>query len=788
MREKRTGGGGHHHQAMVSLPPPPPLPNREMLLQPPPHRSAGRPPPAPNHFVNSYFRDEQRVAAAAASPRGGASSAWRYNPVGSSPASIAAAEAVRQEEGEEYEEEEEEDDEVDEEDECSSGAGEQEESTLKERASNTAQRVSARRTARPSAQQNVSGDSDSEDTEDELSSSELTSSSDVQVTRRQQQQKNARRFVPTAPPPRPAHATRATATEDLTTTGCEEDWPPTSSSCNEQRDPPQQMSSSIHSSSMQDSTHSSLGSKAASRCTSEDACSSTLRARSESRQRPRRHFRSSASHASSLERARQRMKSAPPGDCCGDPELMCPYSMQEEHMHAACHMAMSPAHMTLPHHMHRYSYHGPPSCACHLAAEPPPPYDYFRWRYLLKSPIGDAEERMQRLETEKDQLRLQVSVLSEQVEAQADKLVELERLLDDKKRELSKTEESLQLEMLARSSLETQKLELMADVADMKRRQALMERQHMEIHDRAQRSEAELATMVMQVSEERRKLREKPPVAPRPSTGPLANSTPYNSILLGDSPSKGMQYRGTSPSPSLGSSLSTTSPLRRTLSSSAAGDTTLEDSQLPPRTPPSNARHKVDHCGTLPRHKDAAGVSSPDLDAFRPSRKATVVFGKSFLSFRAAATPTGSRSCSAPNLAETEKEIEPRDENSSLQANQLHQQNKNKGIKRIFGRLKRSGSGSLDELPGGENEFQRGGVRATAGGRLGWSRDTLQDQYPRNTDPEIPLSEWDTDAICGWLLDMGLEAYVPEARRWVKNGRQLATASNHDLEKELGLK
>jgi hypothetical protein len=54
--------------------------------------------------------------------------------------------------------------------------------------------------------------------------------------------------------------------------------------------------------------------------------------------------------------------------------------------------------------------------------------------------------------------------------------------------------------MLARSSLETQKLELMADVADMKRRQALMERQHMEIHDRAQRSEAELANMVMQVS------------------------------------------------------------------------------------------------------------------------------------------------------------------------------------------------------------------------------------------------------------------------------------------------
>lgn len=54
--------------------------------------------------------------------------------------------------------------------------------------------------------------------------------------------------------------------------------------------------------------------------------------------------------------------------------------------------------------------------------------------------------------------------------------------------------------MLARSSLETQKLELMANVADMKRRQALMERQHLEIQERAQRSEAELSNMLMQAS------------------------------------------------------------------------------------------------------------------------------------------------------------------------------------------------------------------------------------------------------------------------------------------------
>lgn len=51
--------------------------------------------------------------------------------------------------------------------------------------------------------------------------------------------------------------------------------------------------------------------------------------------------------------------------------------------------------------------------------------------------------------------------------------------------------------------------------------------------------------------------------------------------------------------------------------------------------------------------------------------------------------------------------------------------NKNKGIKKIFGKMKRSGSGNLEDLPAGCGEFQRGGVRATAAARLGWSEPQL---------------------------------------------------------------
>jgi chromosome segregation ATPase len=64
---------------------------------------------------------------------------------------------------------------------------------------------------------------------------------------------------------------------------------------------------------------------------------------------------------------------------------------------------------------------------------------------LLQSPLGDVEERFQRMEAEKEQLRLQVSVLAEQVDAQTEKMMELERMLDDKKRALNKAEETLQL-------------------------------------------------------------------------------------------------------------------------------------------------------------------------------------------------------------------------------------------------------------------------------------------------------------------------------------------------------
>lgn len=56
---------------------------------------------------------------------------------------------------------------------------------------------------------------------------------------------------------------------------------------------------------------------------------------------------------------------------------------------------------------------------------------------------GDTEEVVRRLEADKDRLSLQVTVLTEQIDAQTEKIVDLEKSLDDKKKHLHSAEDVL---------------------------------------------------------------------------------------------------------------------------------------------------------------------------------------------------------------------------------------------------------------------------------------------------------------------------------------------------------
>uniref|UniRef100_A0A803TW89 PPFIA binding protein 2 n=1 Tax=Anolis carolinensis TaxID=28377 RepID=A0A803TW89_ANOCA len=107
-----------------------------------------------------------------------------------------------------------------------------------------------------------------------------------------------------------------------------------------------------------------------------------------------------------------------------------------------------------------------------------------------------------------------------------------------------------------------------------------------------------------------------------------------------------------------------------------------------------------------------------------------------------------------------------------------------KGIKKIWGKIRRTQSGNFPGDDLGLAEFRRGGLRATAGPRLSRSKDTKG----QKNDHNAPFSQWGTERVCSWLEDYGLGQYVIFARQWVTSGHTLLTATPQDMEKELGIK
>uniref|UniRef100_A0A8C0ANT3 PPFIA binding protein 1 n=1 Tax=Buteo japonicus TaxID=224669 RepID=A0A8C0ANT3_9AVES len=96
-------------------------------------------------------------------------------------------------------------------------------------------------------------------------------------------------------------------------------------------------------------------------------------------------------------------------------------------------------------------------------------------------------------------------------------------------------------------------------------------------------------------------------------------------------------------------------------------------------------------------------------------------------------------------------------------------------------KLKRSQSTTFNPDDMSETEFKRGGTRATAGPRLGWSRDL-------GHELDMPFAKWTKEQVCSWLQDQGLGSYISNAKHWILSGQTLLQASQQDLEKELGIK
>uniref|UniRef100_A0A4W5KDL8 PPFIA binding protein 2 n=1 Tax=Hucho hucho TaxID=62062 RepID=A0A4W5KDL8_9TELE len=106
------------------------------------------------------------------------------------------------------------------------------------------------------------------------------------------------------------------------------------------------------------------------------------------------------------------------------------------------------------------------------------------------------------------------------------------------------------------------------------------------------------------------------------------------------------------------------------------------------------------------------------------------------------------------------------------------------GIKKLWGKIRRTQSGSLQREDLEPGEFKRGGLRATASPRLARTGETLTSVC----DLKTPFSKWTPEQVCCWLEESGLEQYVILARHWANSGQTLLSASPQDLEKEMGIK
>lgn len=232
----------------------------------------------------------------------------------------------------------------------------------------------------------------------------------------------------------------------------------------------------------------------------------------------------------------------------------------------------------------------------------------------------------------------------------------------------------------------------------------------------------------------------------------------------------------------------------------------------PGDSPPASSLQKASSLSNLKKESPdggkAAGESSPSrkLPPRAPghatsvddnpfgTRKARSSFGRGFFKIR-----SNKRTASAPNLAETEQETaegldlagglsRPRGPQASspfqMTPPSPDSRKKPRGIMKLFGRLRRSQSTTFNPEDMSEPEFKRGGTRATAGPRLGWSRDLGQS----NSDLDMPFAKWTKEQVCGWLGEQGLGCYLNSGRHWIASGQTLLQASQQDLEKELGIK
>ncbi|XP_077938434.1 liprin-beta-2 isoform X18 [Gasterosteus aculeatus] len=513
----------------------------------------------------------------------------------------------------------------------------------------------------------------------------------------------------------------------------------------------------------------------------------------------------------------------------------------------------------------------------------------------LCSPANNesCQERLLRLEGDKESLVLQVSVLTDQVEAQGEKIRDLESCLEEHRKKLASTEEMLQQELMSRSSLESQKLDLMDEMSHLKLELVSAERTHTdappqdpadaqqnkaedllqevkqlrsrleEVEGEKEQSERRLRATKAQISELQQLVATKDAEIECLQTQLLARGGSANDnaerdqeyqrlkvgmeSLLSSNEEKDRriekltvllgQYRRMRDAMALtqGSSeeeldgglrpgalaLKAPSDCGRSEMSSRGSSPLMLSSSPYLRESDSSLRNSADtaqastgdagflngpwhRCRLLSSSLEELQSGSFQKDAQVEASKYQTLPGKLKGKNREPrAELKGDRGPDGHYLSsdqdqdpdyslrhpERPEECLPSDQSPLSSGVDSGQQSpvspegrkSHRGIKKLWGKIRRSQSGSPAQVHDPElGELRRGGFRATAGPRLA---------RPGNTrDLKGPFSKWSTEQVCGWLEEIGLGQYGLLACHWVTSGETLLSATLQDLEKELAMK
>ncbi|KAM9767596.1 liprin-beta-2 isoform 1-T1 [Dama dama] len=481
------------------------------------------------------------------------------------------------------------------------------------------------------------------------------------------------------------------------------------------------------------------------------------------------------------------------------------------------------------------------------------------------------QERLARLEGDKESLILQVSVLTDQVEAQGEKIRDLEVCLEGHQVKLNAAEEMLQQELLSRTSLETQKLNLMTEVSELKLKLVGMEKEQKEQEEKQKKAEEllqELRHLKIKVEElenernqyewklkatkaEVAQLQEQ--VALKDAEIERLHSQLSRSAALhSDHTEKdqeiqrlkmGMetllvanedkdrrieeltgllnQYRRVNEIV-----MAAQGPSERTLSineeeleggfrnwnaankgpedlfksevSPRGSSPTAGPPPLPQKSPETRAQKKLS-CSLEDLRSESVDKDGPFLAEHKyptlPGKLPGATPNGEAVKSPSTASPVDPAGSSPLRLRDTESgwddtavandsSLSSGTESSPQSPLTSDGKRSPRGIKKFWGKIRRTQSGNFNTDAPGVAEFRRGGLRATAGPRLSRTRDPKA----QKSDANAPFAQWSTERVCTWLEDFGLAQYVIFARQWVTSGHTLLTATPQDMEKELGIK